>query len=296
MPVFAPFDPWRGRLCTCPQKYSLSPYTGCAHACRYCYITSYIPDGFSSRPKNRFLERLERDLGKLSPRIPISIANSSDPYTPPEEELQLTRRALKILLDSGFKIQLITKSDLVARDADIIAAGNCSVSFTITTLDEEVSRKLEPSAPPPSRRLEAMRLLTQRGVPCSTRLDPIIPFLNDRDLEPVVRASAEAGARHVTASTYKARPDNFHRVTTSFPEFTEKLTDLYWARGEVVGRVRCLPKELRKSIVDHVGKIANDYGLSFGACREGVDKPSPGVNCDGTHLIPSRRKSTRTNS
>jgi DNA repair photolyase len=289
MSVVAPFDPWRGRLCTCPPKYSLSPYTGCAHACRYCYITSYIPDGFRSRPKERFLERLQKDLGKLSPQILISIANSSDPYTPPEEQSQLTRRALEILLERGFRVQLITKSDLVARDADIIASGNCSVSFTITTLDEEVSSRLEPRAPPPSRRLEALRRLTQQGVPCSARLDPIIPFLNDRDLEDVVRVFADAGASHVTASTYKARPDSFHRITTRFPDLEEKLTDLYWARGEAIGRVRYLPSEVRKNIIGTVKTIAGDYGLTFGVCREGIVESSARARCDGTHLIPLRR-------
>jgi len=289
MSVVAPFDPWKGRLCTCPPKYSLSPYTGCAHACSYCYITSYIPDGFRSRPKERFLERLQKDLGKLSPQTLISIANSSDPYTPPEEQCQLTRRALEILLERGFRVQLITKSDLVARDADIIAFGNCSVSFTITTLDEEVSRRLEPGAPPPSRRLEALRRLTRQGVPCSARLDPIIPFLNDRDLEGVVRVFADAGASHVTASTYKARPDSFHRITARFPDLAEKLTDLYWVRGEAIGRVRYLSGEVRKNIIGTVKTIAGDYGLTFGVCREGIAESSARVRCDGTHLIPLRR-------
>jgi len=288
MRVIAPFDPWKGIFCTCPLKYSLSPYTGCAHACRYCYITSYIPDGFRSRPKERFLERLQKDLGKLNPQIPISIANSSDPYTPPEEQSQLTRRALEILLKRGFKVQLITKSDLVARDADIIAAGSCSVSFTVTTLDKEVSRRLEPGAPPPSRRLEALRQLTKQGVPCSTRLDPIIPFLNDCDLEDVVRGFANAGASHVTASTYKARPDSFNRITTSFPDLAEKLADLYWMRGEAIGRVRYLPGEVRKNIINTVKTIARDYGLTFGVCREGIAESRTRVRCDGTHLIPLR--------
>jgi len=296
MPVIASFDPWRGRLCTCPPKYSISPYTGCAHACRYCYITSYIPDGFRSRPKERFLERLKMDLSNVSPQIPISIANSSDPYTPPEERMQLTRRALQILLESGFKVQLITKSDLVMRDVDLIAAGNCSVSFTITTLDEKVSDRLEPGAPPPSRRLEALRLLTKQGVPCSVRLDPIIPYVNDRDLQGTINAFVEAGASHLTASTYKARADNFRRVTATLPDLAENLTNLYWVRGEVIGRTRYLPVEVRRDIIGRVMAIVGRYGLSFGTCREGLVQPSLGARCDGTHLIPLRRGLTRRGS
>jgi DNA repair photolyase len=177
----------------------------------------------------------------------------------------------------------------VVRDVDVVATGNCSVSFTVTTLDERVSERLEPGAPPPSRRLKAMRRLTDEGVPCSARLDPIIPFLNDGDLEATVRALAEAGAKHVTASTYKARLDNFSRVVSAFPDLAGKLRELYWVRGEAIGSVRYLPSEIRRGIVNKVESIAKNYGLSFSSCREGVGGSSPGVRCDGTHLIPAKR-------
>ncbi|MBI5253313.1 MAG: radical SAM protein, partial [Euryarchaeota archaeon] len=75
------FDPWRDPLCTCPRKYSLNPYTGCEHRCVYCYITSYIPRGFECRIKKNLLGEVKRDRKKLNKKIPISMSNSSDPYT-----------------------------------------------------------------------------------------------------------------------------------------------------------------------------------------------------------------------
>jgi DNA repair photolyase len=123
------FDPWRDPLCTCPRKYSLSPYVGCRHSCAYCYITSYIPDGFRCREKARFLARLERDLARLRPGSLISISNSSDPYQPMEAERALTRSALERLLPMGLMVLLIT--NLVARDTELIERGNCSVSVSI---------------------------------------------------------------------------------------------------------------------------------------------------------------------
>ena len=171
MNVISIFDPWESPLCTCQRKYTLSPYTGCSHACRYCYITTYIPRAFNARAKKDFLAKLKRDIEQIDPRLHISMANSSDPYTPQEGELQLTRQALKLLLDAGLKLQLITKSNLITRDIDIIKKGKCAVSITITTLNREQARRIEPYAPSPESRLEALKELTTRGVPCSVRID-----------------------------------------------------------------------------------------------------------------------------
>lgn len=289
MNVIALFDPWKGQLCTCPKKYSLSPYTGCAHACRYCYISAYIPRAFNSRIKNHFLAILRRDLQHVNPEMHISMTNSSDPYTPPEYEATLTRQTLQLLLGAGLKVQIITKSDLVLRDIDLIRLGNCSVSMTITTLHEPISHKLEPNAPLPNKRLETIRRLTEEGIPCSARIDPIIPWINDYDFEKLVKAIAEAGVKHVIASTYKAKRDNFNRVVQAFPELVEKLTQVYWVEGETLGRARYLASKFRSDTLSYLKEVVEDYGMTYATCREGLIRLHSAKTCDGSHLIPTRR-------
>ena len=289
MTVIARFDPWRSPLCSCPPKYSFSAYTGCSHACLYCYISSYIPHPFKCRAKDKPVERLSRELRNVDPRLHISIANSSDPYPPLEAELKLTRKALRELLSRGYKVQLITKSDLVMKDIDIIRRGNCSVSLTITTLDENLASKLEPLAPPPRRRLKALKVLTRMGVPCSVRLDPIIPRINDEDIVKLVDSFAEVGARHVVSSTYKAKVDNFRRLTTVFPEFSSYLYEMYWVKGVRVGRSRLLPEKVRRDILRYVKELVEERGMTFATCREGLLEYQSGETCDGSHLIPNRR-------
>ncbi|MBS7643416.1 radical SAM protein [Candidatus Bathyarchaeota archaeon] len=293
MAVIQSFDPWKGRLCTCPLKYSLSPYTGCAHACRYCYITAYIPNAFHCRVKQDFIKRLQLDLKRIIPERHISIANSADPYSPPEGELELTRKALQILLGGGFKVQLITKSDLVVRDLDIIRKGNCSVSISITTIDDKVAQRLEPGAPSPKRRLDAIRRLVMAGVPCTIRVDPIIPSINDEKLEEIVKKVSQAGASHLVASTYKAKRDSFNRLVNTFPEFKETLNELYWVSGEQVGRARYLPKALRLDLLRNLKNLAEDFGMTYAVCREGMSELRSGQTCDGSHLIPNRRQPSK---
>lgn len=287
MSVITPFDPWKGRLCTCPKKYSLSPYTGCPHACRYCYITSYIPDAFHCRVKKDYFRRLRKDLERTDRSLPISIANSSDPYPLIEKDLMLMRDTLSILIPRGFKVLIITKSNLVTRDADLIKKGNCSVSLSITTLDEVLCKSLEPNAPPPSLRLKALKALAKEGIPCSVRIDPIIPGINDDGLESLVKAVAEAKVSHVVASTYKAKPDNLHRVISAFPALKERLTSLY-SEGEQIGRARYLRRELREDLLRRLKIIVEEFGMTYATCREGFSQLISGKTCDGSHLIPTR--------
>lgn len=284
------FDPWSSPLCTCPPKYSLSPYTGCGHRCRYCYITSYIRDGFNPRVKENFLAKLRSDLRKANPSIPISIANSSDPYTPPEAKIRLTRETLRLLASLGVKTIVLTKSDLVVRDKDILRRGRFTVSITVTTLDEGKAAALEPNAPPPKLRIEALRILSESGIPCSARIDPIIPGFNDDPTEicMLVAALAEARVKHIAASTYKAKLDNFRRVLTALPSKDKLLRRLYFEEGVKISGVRYLPKKLRFELMKMVREYVDAYGLTFSSCREGFSNLQTSATCDGTHLIPSK--------
>lgn len=234
-----------------------------------------------------------RTLVKIDPAFHISIANSSDPYPPIERRLKLTREALRIFLAQGFKVQLITKSDLVSRDLDIIRRGNCSVSITITTLDDKLTSVMEPYAPPPKRRLEALQFLSSHGVPCTVRIDPIIPFLNDEGFEDLVSAVVNAGAKHIVSSTYKAKMDSFKRLSEAFPNISEKLRELYWVKGESVGRCRYLPKVLRVDMLKCLKELVEERGVAFATCREGLRELNSGETCDGSHLIPIRREVKR---
>jgi DNA repair photolyase len=291
MSVVAPFDPWRGKLCTCPPKYSFSPYTGCSHKCLYCYATSYIraPE---SVPKRDVLCRLLRDLNKVNRGLPISMANSSDPYPPIEASLRLTKRCLEVLLPRGFKVMIITKSNIVARDVDLISRGNCAVSLTITTLDEGLAARMEPGAPRPRERIRALELLSKEGVPCIVRIDPIVPGLNDDEgaLKRLIEEVVRAGVRHVSSSTYKAKPDNLARMIKAFPERAKQWHELYYEEGLKIGPSRYLRKELRLSLMKIVKEIADKYGVTFSTCREGFTHLTTSATCDGTHLIPCRIK------
>lgn len=285
--VLRKFDPWSFPLCTCPDKYSLSPYTGCGHGCRYCYITSYVHDGFKPRVKEKFLLFLRRDLVKADLSIPISIANSSDPYTPPEGKLSLTRETLKLLRSFNAKVILITKSNLIVRDLDILCKGNFTVSITITTLNDSLARRLEPYAPLPSARIEALKVLCKSGVPCSVRIDPIIPGVNDdfNGIVEIVSRVAKIDVKHVVSSTYKAKSDNFSRILESFPEKAELLKDLYLKFGCKIGGVRYMPEKFRFEIMRMVKEVVDEYGLTFSTCREGFRNLQTSETCDGTHLI-----------
>jgi DNA repair photolyase len=281
--VLTLFDPWKNPLCTCPDKYQVSPYTGCGHCCVYCYITAYIPDAFNPRPKKNFIPRLIRDLQHANPALNVSISNSSDPYTPQEAELGLTREALRILISSGFGVQVITKSDLVARDADLLRRGRCSVSITITSLDEHKAAKIEPGAPPPERRLKALRFLSKIKVPCSVRIDPVIPKINDEEAELLVKEAAMAGALHIVASTYKAKQDSLSRLMKASPQ-ASALREAYLFDGERHGRALYLRRAVRENILGQIYEASKKYGLTFGVCREGFRFASEGI-CDGSHLI-----------
>ncbi|MEM2739955.1 MAG: radical SAM protein [Candidatus Bathyarchaeia archaeon] len=283
------FDPWRSPMCTCPPKYSLSPYTGCGHMCRYCYITSYVKDGFKPRVKERFISKLLLDLRNEDLSIPISISNSSDPYTPQEYELKITREALRILASTGCRVIILTKSDMVVRDIDILRRGMFTVSITITTIDDRIASILEPYAPPPPSRIRALKMLTDAGIPCSARIDPIIPGVNDdpRTLAKLIGRLAEAGVKHIASSTYKVKPDNFRRIVEALSEKSMLLRKLYYDEGSIIHGVRYMPSKLRLDYMRMIKETVEAYGMTFSSCREGFCELQSSPTCDGTHLIPS---------
>lgn len=188
--------------------YGLNPYRGCEHGCVYCYARpthSYLNLSpgldFETRiiAKRNISEVLRADLAKRSyvPKL-LNIGSATDCYQPVERELRLTRGVIEALQQARHPFSLVTKSSGVERDLDLIAPMAAdrlaAVYVTITTLDGELARKLEPRAAAPHRRLRTIQALAAAGVPVGVSVAPQIPFVND-DMEQVLQAAWEAGAR-----------------------------------------------------------------------------------------------------
>ncbi|PWF48387.1 PA0069 family radical SAM protein, partial [Massilia glaciei] len=191
-----------------PFNVSLNPYRGCEHGCIYCFARpthSYLGLSpgldFETRlfAKVNAPDLLRRELAKAS-YMPESIALgvNTDAYQPCERERGLTRRVLEVLHDCEHPVGLITKSSLIERDIDIIAAmaakRQAMVAITLTTLDPAISRTLEPRAAAPARRLRTIRRLTDAGIPVGVSVAPVIPFVTEPELERVLEAAHAAGA------------------------------------------------------------------------------------------------------
>lgn len=281
--LIQPFDPWKSKLCSCPKKFSFSPYTGCGHKCIYCYASSYIKRFFEPRLKKDVFSRLEREARGLKGSI-ISIANSSDPYQPLERKYRLMPRCLEILGKFGCRVLIVTKSELVVKDVEVVKRIGASVSFTITTLERKVAKRLEPGAPSPRKRIEAVEKLVEEGIGVSVRIDPVIPFLNEEQ-EELIEVLGSIGVRQIISSTYKVRPDNWQRFRVVFPEVAEKVRPLYFEEGERVGGYRYLPKGLRFQILKRIKELAEKEGMKFSCCREGFFELNSAKSCDGSWLI-----------
>ncbi|MEM4835722.1 MAG: radical SAM protein [Sulfolobales archaeon] len=298
MYVVRPFDPWRSPLCTCPTKYVLHPYTGCGHRCLYCYASSYIRNFFNPRPKKDLRSKLARDLQLISPGSIVEVSTSSDPYTPPEESLLITREAILEILKHGYKLLITTKSTLVLRDLDLLVKykDRVAVAITITTLDNRIASALEPGAPGVTERLKVVKLLSKSGIPTLVRVDPIVPYIND-DFTGIVKLVdhvAEAGAIQITSSTYKARSDSLKRLLKAFPEISSMLLEAY-KTGNKVGGYMYLRSEDRLEYMKSVRDAAARAGLAFNTCREGFPElATKGFSCDGSSLIGRYRSVVKT--
>jgi DNA repair photolyase len=187
---------------------SINPYKGCEHGCIYCFARpthAYLglsPGAdFESRlfAKPNAAELLARELSAPGyvPKM-IAMGTNTDPYQPIEKRLRITRSILEVLRDFGHPVGIVTKSSLVLRDLDILEPmaeqGLAKVALSVTTLDRHLARIMEPRASTPSRRIDAIRELNDNGVPAGVMFAPVIPALNDEELEAVLTAARAAGA------------------------------------------------------------------------------------------------------
>ncbi len=192
-----------------PFELSINPYRGCEHGCVYCFARpshAYLGMSpgldFETRllAKPRAAELLDAELRR--PRYTcrvVALGTNTDPYQPTERRLRITRQILETLARFQNPVSIVTKSDLVLRDIDILremaAANLAEVSLSVTTLDRELARRMEPRAATPERRIAAIRALRDAGIPAGVLFAPVIPALNDCDLEKILEACAANGAR-----------------------------------------------------------------------------------------------------
>ncbi len=224
-----------------PFDRSINPYRGCEHGCVYCFARpSHAYLGFSPGLdfETRLIARpnaadvLEKELRAKKYKVaPIAIGTNTDPYQPIEKAREIMRSCLQVLRDFNHPVAIITKGTLIERDIDILApmaAQNLvRVGVSVTTLDNRVSRLMEPRVPLPARRLETIRRLSAANIPVRAMVSPIIPALTDHEAEEIFGAVAEAGA--VSATWIMLRlprevADLFQEwVETHFPDRAERI-------------------------------------------------------------------------
>jgi DNA repair photolyase len=201
-PVKQP-DPWFGL------KYSMNLYRGCQHRCIYCDSRSecYQIENFDGKVlvKANAVELLQKELARKRKKGTIGTGSMNDPYMPVERKINLTGRALKVIAQFGFPVHVITKSDLILRDLDTLVEINqvyAAVSFTVTTADDELGKKVEPGAPPVSARLNAMQTLAQHGIYTGITMMPILPYIEDNqeNIAAIVQKAHDHGAAYIIPS------------------------------------------------------------------------------------------------
>ena len=192
-----------------PFDRSVNPYQGCEHGCVYCYARpSHARYGLSpgldfetklfAKPDAAKRLRMEIARPTYTPAV-LSLGANTDPYQPVEKRLEITRSILEVLAAANHPVAIVTKSSLVTRDIDILAPmaakGLASVALSITTLDGRLARAMEPRAPTPARRLEALHALNAAGIPTGVLMAPLIPGLTDMEIETLLGAAADEGVR-----------------------------------------------------------------------------------------------------
>ncbi|MCP4690327.1 MAG: radical SAM protein [Desulfobacterales bacterium] len=187
-------------------KYNMNLYRGCQHQCVYCDSRSecYRIDHFGDEVlvKANAVDLLQKELAGKRVKGTIGTGSMNDPYMPLEKKLNLTGRALEVIARHRFPAHIITKSDLVLKDLETLCEINrvfAAVSFTITTAEDGLARKVEPGAPPTSVRLRAMKTLAARGIATGVVMMPILPFIGDNgeNIKNIVELARENGARYI---------------------------------------------------------------------------------------------------
>jgi DNA repair photolyase len=223
---------------------SINPYRGCEHGCVYCYARpSHCYLGHSAGldfetklyAKTNAPELLEKELASKAyrPKV-IALGTNTDPYQPIERDHGITRQILEVLERTGHPVGIVTKSSLVLRDLDILsrmaARGLAKVALSVTTLDRRIARAMEPRAVTPAKRIEAIRGLSEAGVPVSVMVAPIVPGLTDNEIERILETARDAGAEeagYVLLRLPLEIKDVFREwLATEFPDRASRVINL----------------------------------------------------------------------
>ena len=277
-----------------PFDRSINPYRGCEHGCIYCYARPShawlgLSPGldFESRLlyKPDAAELLRRELGARNYRAaPVALGANTDAWQPVEREQRITRGVLQVLAETRHPVTIVTQSALVERDIDLLgemaADGLASVMVSITTLDHELARRLEPRAPGPRRRLRTIRALADAGIPTGAMVAPVIPGLTDADIERILGAAAEAGATSagyvLLRLPHEVAPLFRDWLDRHYPEKARRVMGMVQAtRGGQANDARFGSRMTGQG--DFAGLVARRFALA--RRRLGLNDPAE-LNCD----------------
>lgn len=264
-----------------PFTWTINPYRGCEFGCRYCYARythefMEMRDGLEFEQKiyikQHAADLLRQELRRVKPDESIALGTATDPYQPAERRYEVTRGILEeFARHHGFELGIVTKSNLIARDLEVLKEvgqrNRLSVHMTITTLDVNLARILEPRAPRPDLRLEAVRALAQAGIRVGISCSPVIPGITDlpADLESVIHASADAGADYVFANPLFLKPCSsaifLPFLAQNFPHLAENYRQRYQDRA-------FLPPAYGKRLSQLIARLREKYKLTRAHRRE----------------------------
>ena len=258
-----------------PFTWTINPYRGCEFGCRYCYAR-YTHEFMEMRDGMEFEQKiyvkqhaaglLRHDLRRVKPDESIALGTATDPYQPAERRYAITRGILEeFARHRGFELGIVTKSNLIVRDLDLLKevakANRLSVHMTVTTLDVELARILEPRAPRPDLRIDAVRALSQAGLRVGVSCSPVVPGITDapKDLEALIRTAAEAGADYVFANPLFLKPCSaavfLPFLEQNFPHLAENYRQRY--RDRVF-----LPPAYGKRLSELVKRLREKYKIT----------------------------------
>lgn len=257
-----------------PFTWTVNPYRGCEFACKYCYARythefMELRDGVDFEQKifvkQHAANLLRQELRHVKPGEDIAIGTATDPYQPAERRFEITRTVLEELArHRGLEVCIVTKSNLVLRDLEVLQqvaeSNRLFVNITITTLDTDLARILEPRAPRPDLRLEAMQKLNEAGLDAGVICAPVLPGITDspQDLEALVRATARAGGKYIYANPLFLKPCSsavfMPFLEKEFPQLVESYRQRYKDRA-------FLPSSYRKHLSQLMKRLREKHGI-----------------------------------
>ena len=264
-----------------PFTWTINPYRGCEFGCRYCYAR-YTHEFMEMRDGMEFEQKiyvkqhaaglLRHELRRVKPGESIALGTATDPYQPAERRYEVTRGILEeFSLHRGYELGIVTKSDMVVRDLDLLQrvaqSNKLSIHVTITTLDINLARILEPRAPRPDLRIDAVRTLAKAGLRVGISCSPVVPGITDspKDLESLIHAAADAGADYVFANPLFLKPCSaavfLPFLEQHFPNLAANYRQRYQDRA-------FLPPAYGKRLSQLVARLREKYKLTRATRRD----------------------------